>query len=261
MSFQGFFAANQLANPQKPEDGPGFTSLVLENWNEAKWRETVLLYTAQLNPTRLSKVITQACKQGSEAAELATVCLKEYPKPEKIDQTLVETLQNLSVITQDSKYQTLEQLLANQQWRAADYETYRLMITTVRKEEGQLFSADDLRTFPCEDLQTLDQLWVKHSNGKWGFSVQKRIWEECGSPTDSNNENWLKFGDHVGWRKKGDWLVYKKLTFDLEKTFLGELPVPRGVVALGFGWMGLGRWVLGASSLAQRLADCNTRQS
>lgn len=86
-----------------------------------------MLYTAQLNPAKLQEVIKQACEQGSEAAELAAVCLKEYPKPEKIDKNLVETLRSLSAITQDFKYQTLEELLKNLKWREADQETYRLM--------------------------------------------------------------------------------------------------------------------------------------
>lgn len=37
LSFQGFFAANQLANPQKTENIPHYANLVLESWNEAKW--------------------------------------------------------------------------------------------------------------------------------------------------------------------------------------------------------------------------------
>lgn len=211
-----------MANPQKSEDGPRYTNLVLENWNEAKWRETVLLYTAQLTPTKLNEVITQACEQGSEAAELAAVCLKESPKPDKVDKSLEESLRSLSVITQDSKYQTLEELLKTQQWRQADEETYRLMITTVGKEEGQWFSEDDLKTFPCEDRRALARLWVKYSEGKWGFSVQKQIWEECGSPSDYN-EDWEKFGDRVGWRKGGEWLAYEEFTFDLQKNFPGRI--------------------------------------
>ncbi|MEO0874005.1 MAG: GUN4 domain-containing protein, partial [Bacteroidota bacterium] len=40
------------------------------------------------------------------------------------------------------------------------------------------------------------------SNDHFGFSVQKEIWEECGSPT-SYNDDWEQFGDRVGWRKNG----------------------------------------------------------
>ena len=44
--------------------------------------------------------------------------------------------------------------------------------------------------FPCKDLKTIDKLWIKHSNGHFGFSVQKRIWESLGGP-DQLRENYL----------------------------------------------------------------------
>jgi hypothetical protein len=151
-----------------------------------------------------------------------------------------------------SRYANLEKYLKTPQWREADQETYRLMITTIGKEEGQWFDLKDLETFPCEDLRTLDQLWVKYSNGKWGFSVQKRIWEECGSPRNYNKD-WETFGDRVGWRKNWSWVSYDNLSFNLENSLNGEFPR---------GWCWVGWWGGGGfSSLAQRLVDCSTRQS
>ncbi|WP_249369920.1 GUN4 domain-containing protein [Acaryochloris marina] len=138
-------------------------------------------------------------------------------------------------VTADPKYEKLEELLQNQQWKEADQETYRLMITIMGRTEGDYFREKDLKTFLCEDLQTLDRLWVKYSKGKWGFSVQKRIWEECGSPR-TYNDDWEKFGDRVGWRKNSEWLGYKQLTFDLQKTSFGEFP----------------RWFVGGFSLKRR---------
>lgn len=137
-------------------------------------------------------------------------------------------------ITADPKYAKLEELLQKQQWKEADQETYRLMITIVGRTIAGWFSENDLRTFPCEVLQTLDLLWVKYSEGKWGFSVQKRIWEECGSPLTYNND-WDKFGDRVGWRRNGKWSEYEQLTFDLQKASSGEFPSGRW---FGEGWVG-----------------------
>jgi hypothetical protein len=131
-------------------------------------------------------------------------------------------------------YTRLRDLLKSGEWKQADQETYRLMITTVGKEEGKWFDRADLENFPCEDLKTLDQLWVKYSNGKWGFSVQKKIWQECGSPMTYNDE-WEKFGDRVGWRKDGNWIEKHDFTFDLQLSPPGEFPI----VVFGFIW-GLG---------------------
>ena len=159
-----------------------------------------------------------------------------------------------------SRYTQLEDLLKNQQWREADKETYRLMITTVGKDEEQYFDGADLENFPCEDLRTLDQLWVKYSSGKWGFSVQKQIWQECNSSPMSLDDEWKKFGDRVGWRKDNDWVNYNNLTFDLQKSLKGEFPA-NSVTGLGWGVdaFGGGAWVF--SSLMQRLTACSMSQS
>lgn len=191
--------------------------------------------------------------------------LASPPKQPEIVSSRVDPLElpekdisdNPQEITTDPKYEKLEKLLQNQKWKEADQETYRLMITIVGRTEEDWLREEDLKTFPCEDLQTLDRLLVKYSKGKWGFSVQKRIWEECGSPKTYNND-WKKFGDRVGWRKNGKWLEYQQLTFDLQKTSFGEFPL--GV--LGGGMFGLR--VGGVSSfsfLAQRLVGFSTRQS
>jgi len=47
------------------------------------------------------------------------------------------------------------------------------------KEES--LRTEDIDNFPCEDLRTIDQLWVKYSNGRFGFSVQKRIYQSLGN--------------------------------------------------------------------------------
>ena len=226
-SFQGFFAATLLAQPEDKPTIQKSVQLVLKNWTGAIWRETVLLYTAQLTPKLLNYVILEACKQGSEAADLAAACLKEYPRPEKLSDGPTVIMQRLSAVTQDSRYQALKRLLKAQQWRKADKETYRLMITAVGKEEGQLFEDSDLLQFPCEDLKAIDGHWVKYSNGKFGFSVQKRIYIECGATLDGKypgDKIWDGFCDRVGWRKGGKYLNYTDLQFNLEYSPEGELP-------------------------------------
>ena len=82
-----------------------------------------------------------------------------------------------------------------------------------REKEGWL-SHEVIETFPSTDLHTIDQLWVKYSQERFGFSVQKQIWQDCGSPTEKN-EDWEKFGDCVGWRTNQEWLSYSNLTFAL----------------------------------------------
>lgn len=130
--------------------------------------------------------------------------------------------------TIDLKFSKLVNNLANALWREADQETYRLMITTLGKEEGQPFTLSDLQTFPCKDLLILDRLWVKYSKGKWGFSVQKQIWEKCGSSTESNND-WTKFCSSVGWNNQGIGMDDGKPILDPNSSPQGKLPL--------YGWL------------------------
>ena len=151
------------------------------------------------------------------------------------------------------RYTQLEKYLRTQNWRKADEETYMLMLTTVGKIQGDWFIGKDLENFPCEDLQTIDQLWVKYSNGKWGFSIQNQIWEKCSSPTDTINKKWIQFGDRIGWYKVGQWVDYNQLSFDLTRQSpKGEFPA----VAVGWFW-GFGRSSILFTALAQRLVDCS----
>jgi hypothetical protein len=99
-------------------------------------------------------------------------------------------------------YTKLRRLLANKNWKEADDETYRVMIQAVSKKEGDLFTSGEILNFPCTDLRTIDRLWVKYSNGHFGFSVQKEIYLSVGGKADGEyyEEAWRKFGDRVGWR-------------------------------------------------------------
>ncbi|MBE9032692.1 GUN4 domain-containing protein [filamentous cyanobacterium LEGE 11480] len=160
-------------------------------------------------------------------------------------------------------YRKLRDLLKAGKWEAADKETLEVMLqASNRKSQGWL-DTDSLKNFPCKDLRTIDQLWVKASNGHFGFSVQKKIWEECGSPMNYSNE-YKNFGDRVGWCRDSNWLNYSDLKKNPLHSPAGELPcelaVDIGVLRLcmeylrgcGGGWIHF---------LAQRLANCSTQQS
>ena len=125
-------------------------------------------------------------------------------------------------------YTRLRDLLKPQDWRAADQETYEAMIRAVGKKSGDWFTQDELLNFPCADLLTIDRLWVKYSQGKFGFSVQKKIYVECGAQLDGQypgDRIWHEFCDHVGWRKGGNFLTnYSNLEANPSVSPAGEFP-------------------------------------
>jgi hypothetical protein len=112
-------------------------------------------------------------------------------------------------------YRKLRELLAAEKWSQADRETLAVMLKAAQTQEDWL-DLPDIQTFPCNDLRIIDTLWVKYSKGIFGFSVQKRIWQELGSKVDYETNRHL--GDRVGWRKNSKWGQ------DYEQLICGHLP-------------------------------------
>ncbi|KAM3091030.1 GUN4 domain-containing protein, partial [Phormidesmis sp. 146-12] len=169
--------------------------------------------------------------------------------------------QNQSLDATKGNYTQLEALLEAGQLKEADEETTKSMYEGM----GQKFYLrdQDIQQFPCADLRTIDQLWVKYSHGRFGFSVQKKIWQRCGSPKKYNSQ-WEKFGVEVGWRTKGPAILGGTWKSDAELTL--DMSAPVGHFPATFrvrtgketgGWRGRGGHVWGFSSLVQRLVECS----
>ncbi|HHP7245355.1 MAG TPA: GUN4 domain-containing protein, partial [Elainellaceae cyanobacterium] len=123
-------------------------------------------------------------------------------------------------------YTRLRDLLNAQNLKDADYETYLRMLEAVGRKKGDYFRKGELLNFPCADLKTIDRLWVKYSNGKFGFSVQKEIYVQCGAKLDGKypgDKIWREFGDRVGWRVNNSWIDYNNVTFSPSAP-VGPLP-------------------------------------
>ena len=140
-------------------------------------------------------------------------------------------------------YRKLEQLLKKKEWYEADKLTYRLMVKAAERYQEGWLDLESIETFPCKDLQTIDQLWVYYSEGLYGFSVQKDIYVECGGTLDSyydtvhDYETWNqiatklydtlnKFYDRVAWEREKERVQYPQPFF--EENFMcvkGHLPL------------------------------------
>ncbi len=149
-------------------------------------------------------------------------------------------------------YSKLRDLLIARRWKEADQETANVMLTAANCVSQGYLGVEDIDNFPCDDLRTIDQLWVHYSNGKFGFSVQKKIYvDELGGTRGYNEKLWYEFGDRVGWRTKGlfgigkEWKGYDDLIFDLlETTPIGHLPWVRGLWARGRWRVEIRMWKL-----------------
>ena len=84
---------------------------------------------------------------------------------------------------------------------------------------------ESIKNFPCEELRTLDKLWVDYSKGKFGFSVQKKVWMACGGvPEEYDWDVYERFADQVGWRRRDDWFRCDELTISQDSSKQAHLP-------------------------------------
>jgi eukaryotic-like serine/threonine-protein kinase len=105
-------------------------------------------------------------------------------------------------------YTRLHNLLEQHQWQDADQETDAIILQVCDRQGQGKLGIEDIREFPCRDLRTLDKLWIKYSGGRFGFSIQRRLWVKV-------DRDYEAFGDQVGWRQHAIWLPYTELTFGI----------------------------------------------
>jgi hypothetical protein len=237
--FQSYLSACEIIDTNQE-------SLLLANWQATEWKDTILMYASLANATQFITSLLEFKQQA--ARDLAYECFK-YLKAanRRIDPNLEKAIIALESTVETSLYQQLETYLKNGQWKEADKETDRLMLQIAGKESDQWLSKEDIQNFPCEDLRAIDKLWVDYSNGKFGFSVQKKIWIDCGGiPGGYDWDVYKKFAGQVGWLRSGEWLSYEELTFLLDGSKHAHLPKVRKNEE---GWQG--------ETLFSRAETCN----
>ena len=117
-------------------------------------------------------------------------------------------------------YTELQQLLAQQKFQDADrltiYKLCELAGESAILRKWLYFT--EVENFPVSDLQTIDQLWLAHSDYQYGFSVQRQIWLSMG-------KKWEKLWDKIGWKSGYSWTRYPD-------GFTWSLDAPKGHLPL-----------------------------
>ncbi len=123
------------------------------------------------------------------------------PKPPRRERSIVN-------------YSKLEEYLQKKNWRAADIETYERLLEAAGPTAmayGQT-PQSEMDTLSCADFRTVDALWSKASDGKFGFTAQQQILRAQGS--------WQKMYNEVGWRTlSGSWLIQWNTKVRPNKTY------------------------------------------
>ena len=116
------------------------------------------------------------------------------------------------------RYLDLLSFLRDERWLDANNETVSILLSACNKDlNSQWFDINDIRriknSFPTL-LNTVDRLWMNYSSGKFGFKIQKDIWQNSGQPNKMPRNpidpleynhylrKWNDFANRIGWRDR-----------------------------------------------------------
>ncbi|MGF1674566.1 MAG: GUN4 domain-containing protein [Rivularia sp. (in: cyanobacteria)] len=135
-------------------------------------------------------------------------------------------------------YKRLKDFLKAEKFQEADEETKNILLFSLEKNIDEGLGVEEIRSLSPEILSTIDELWMRYSNQKFGFSKQRSIWENVLSPqkefrniflqfrknklNNSDKDNWYKFTTDIGWYHinirtgRKEWIQYTNLDFSLD---------------------------------------------
>ncbi len=140
---------------------------------------------------------------------------------------IVENIQDqLTLVPDVTRYQNLSNFLKEQNFKAADQETTKIMLEVAGEDRDNL-TPGGISKFPCNALLVIDQLWLRYSNQHFGFSLQLKTYYEVGGTIDTIRAQDMKtlesFANKVGWLDEK-----KKAKFDQYDSWDFSLSAPQG---------------------------------
>jgi hypothetical protein len=120
-------------------------------------------------------------------------------------------------------YSELRNLLTAGEWRKADEKTKFIMCKISNRDKEGWLDRGEIERFPWQDIRIINRLWVECSNGRFGFSVQKQLWQSINVESNNDFEVEKTLSDRIGWRVNNNWIKYDDFTFDINAAE-GHLP-------------------------------------
>nr|YP_009369990.1 conserved hypothetical plastid protein [Boldia erythrosiphon]ARO90678.1 conserved hypothetical plastid protein [Boldia erythrosiphon] len=114
----------------------------------------------------------------------------------------------------------LHNLLLFKKFQEADKLTNKQLyqLANLPDNSRQWLYFTDILSLPVQDILIIDQLWRIYSKGKFGFSVQHKIWLTV-------DKRWNLLWDKLGWQEKGHFCRYPD-------DFMWSLDAPPGHLPL-----------------------------
>ena len=140
--------------------------------------------------------------------------------------------------SQEEMLKRLEEFLQQQDFSNADKQTWELMKQIANGGSTFYVTYDEIKNFSCSALRKMDNLWLEYSQGKFGYSVQKNIWQSIGGNSDADLKTFRRFAIKVGWKTGSDLDATGYITYSNPRGPQGHYPFE------GWFWVLLGKWDL-----------------
>ena len=140
-------------------------------------------------------------------------------------------------------YTKLRDYLSIKKWKEADQETWALLCQSLSMTVGSQLEISQIDQLPCEDLQIVDRLWMQYSQGRFGFSIQKQIYE-------SVKGDYVRFCDRINWPTYNSTTASGQFKFSY-KSPPGHLP--------SRSWVGGVHWLRHMDAMSARLTECSNK--
>lgn len=202
-----------------------------------------ILYLLSMSSTKFHKMYSVSTNPSKPLNSQDKSQNNKYPN-HKYDSEVIKMMDYFKLVS----------LLGNKQWHQADLLTKLIMLKLVgRNDNTGWLRPEDIDAISIKDLAILDMIWMKSSEGCYGFSSQLIVWKAVGSPF-SNNDDWERFGVNVGWRTRSKWKISGKQLWRWDSKEMGHLPFS---CFLRPGLVGVGtqRAWLGVSKLCEKLEE------
>jgi serine/threonine protein kinase len=155
----------------------------------------------------------------------------------------------------------LKEALTFGQWQEGDRLTNKIILELAAKDKIAKLTAADISQISCEVWIAIDQEWMQASNNRFGWTVQKQVWQDLGGKLIYTEDTYWQFADvyerfanYIGWRKPRwlnlglspkIWRKYENLLFAIN--------APRGHLPSLLFWEGFNL----VDAVFYRLEICN----
>ncbi len=221
----------------------GFAGEVLQDIDAAldKREQNLLLSKIPIAPN-LTNTDNSADFNSPQTPDSPILPAKSAANSPEISSLSVTSTFDMSLISERGvDYTKLRDFLSNKKWKEADRETWTVMCQSLSLEPGTLLEISQINQLPCEDLQIADRLWVHHSQGRFGFSIQKQVYE-------SVKGDYIRFCDRVNWPTYNSATASGQVKYT-QKAPIGHLP--------SRSWVGGVQWLRHLDALSAKLTECN----